>query len=65
MEEKNEINANDLAGLEQPIVDKITHHSFEINWKHIKENLPRNQKFKFLLQERSQKNKLEWNTIYT
>jgi hypothetical protein len=53
-----------LAKPEPPIVSKLTHHTIELIWAHVKEKLPSNQRYKYLLQE-SDKNKKEWKTVYT
>ncbi len=57
--------AQKLATPEPPLISKITHHSLECTWKHVKSSLPRNHKWKYVLQERRPKNKSEWFTIYT
>lgn len=50
---------------EPPEVTKVTHHNIELNWKSTKDKLPRNQKYKFILQTQSQRNRGEWQVIYT
>lgn len=47
-----------------PVVGKVTHHSIELIWTSAKENLPKDQRFKFTLQE-SDKAKKEWGNIYS
>ena len=47
-----------------PVIGKITHHSIECNWKHVQKNLPKNQRFKFILQERSSKSINELINVY-
>lgn len=48
---------------EPPVVGKVTHHSIELIWMHMKEKLPTDQKFKFVLQEADKKKK-EWGQVY-
>ena len=53
--------------LEKPdptVVGKVTHHSIELKWNHVKEKLPQNQRFKYVLQE-ADKSKKEWGNIYS
>lgn len=61
----DEIEQPKLPAPEPPKVAKVTHHSLECNWKHVRDALPRNKRFKYLLQERRPKNINEWFTIYT
>ncbi len=50
---------------EPPIITNLTHHSIDCQWKHVKDKLPKNQKYKFILQGSSQnRNKGEWNLLY-
>ncbi|RMZ93619.1 Fibronectin type 3 and ankyrin repeat domains 1, partial [Brachionus plicatilis] len=46
-----------------PVVGKVTHHTIELIWMHLKEKLPTNQKFKFVVQEADKKKK-EWGQVY-
>ncbi len=50
---------------EPPEITKVTHHSIECNWKITKDKLPKNQRYKFILQTQSQRNRGEWQVIYT
>lgn len=50
---------------EPPKISNVTHYSLDCSWKHVRDKLPRNQRYKFLLQELSQRKPGEWNTIYT
>jgi hypothetical protein len=47
-----------------PVVGKVTHHSIELTWTNVKEKLPANQRFKFVLQE-ADKAKKEWGNVYS
>lgn len=47
-----------------PIVSKITYNSAELNWTHVKEMLPSDQRFKYTLQEISS-NRKDWTNVYT
>jgi hypothetical protein len=47
-----------------PVVGKVTHHNIELTWSHVKEKLPAGQRFKYVLQG-SDKNKKEWENVYT
>jgi hypothetical protein len=47
-----------------PVVGKVTHHSIELTWTHVKEKLPSNQRFKYTLQEADSKKK-EWGNVYS
>ena len=47
-----------------PVVGKVTHHSIELIWTNVKDTLPKDQRFKFTLQE-SDKAKKEWGNIYS
>lgn len=49
---------------EPPIVGKVTHKSIELLWKHVKDELPSNQRFKFTLQETDHRKK-DWMNVYT
>ncbi len=50
---------------EPPNLTNLTHHSVDCQWKHVRDKLPKNQKFKFILQGSSQnRNKGEWNLLY-
>ena len=63
-----EIVVKQPPGLEKPeppLITQITHFSMDLNWKHVKDKLPKAQRFKFCLQEQSHRNKNDWNTIYT
>ena len=64
-EENDEDERKTLAQPEPVIISKITHHSIECTWKHVRASLPKNQRFKYILQELSPKNKGEWYTVYT
>ncbi len=47
-----------------PVANKITYNSVELNWTHVKEMLPSDQRFKCTLQEMSS-NKKDWVNVYT
>jgi hypothetical protein len=47
-----------------PVVNKITYNSAELNWAHVKDILPSDQRFKYILQEMSS-NKKDWTNVYT
>lgn len=47
-----------------PVVGKVTHHSIELNWNHVKEKLPTNHRYKYVLQE-CDKSKKEWGNVYS
>lgn len=48
-----------------PLFGKVTHHSIELTWAHVKKKLPSDQRFKYNLQEIDhQKKNKEWGNIY-
>ena len=49
---------------EPPIANKITYNSAELNWSHVKEKLPNDQRFKYTIQEMSATKK-DWINVYT
>lgn len=46
-----------------PVVGKVTHHSIELIWMHVKEKIEPNKRFKFILQE-ADRSKKEWGNVY-
>jgi fibronectin type 3 and ankyrin repeat domains protein 1 len=48
-----------------PVVGKVTHHSLELTWQHVKEKLNPNERFRYTLQEGNSKNKQEWCNVYS
>ena len=47
-----------------PEVGKVTHHTIELKWDHVKLALPPGQRYKYVLQE-SDKGKKEWGNVYS
>jgi fibronectin type 3 and ankyrin repeat domains protein 1 len=47
-----------------PVVGKVTHHSVELFWTHIKEKVGANVRVRYALQE-ADKNKHEWGNVYS
>ena len=47
-----------------PEVGKVTHHTIELKWDHVKLTLPSGQRYKYVLQE-SDKAKKEWGNVYS
>ena len=48
-----------------PIVEKVTHSSITLDWTHVKNELDSSEKFKYSVQELSNKNKTEWSMVYS
>ncbi len=49
---------------EPPVVGKVTHHSIELIWNHVKEKLEPNKRYKYSLQE-ADRHKPEWGNVYS
>lgn len=50
-----------------PVVGKVTHHTIELKWEHVKQALPvvtHAKRYKYLLQESDTKKK-EWRNVYS
>lgn len=47
-----------------PVVGKVTHHSIELFWTHIKEKVGPSVRVRYALQE-AEKNKHEWGNVYS
>ena len=48
-----------------PEVGKVTHHTIELKWEHVKLALPSGQRYKYILQETDTKSKKEWANAYS